>query len=65
MSTTTYSINTIDSDSPAAWMRLPGIKVTQGAQDSGKCRFSVETSDPTALVAALEADGDVVDYHLA
>lgn len=64
MSTTTaYSVNATDSESPAAWMDLPCVtSVIPGNQDSGLCRYRVETTDAAALEAALDADDDVIAY---
>jgi len=58
-----YSVNARDSETPAPWMSAPGVtRVQPGAQDSGRCRFAVWTTDPSALEAALEADDDVLVY---
>lgn len=57
----TYIVNTIDSEIAPEWMNV-ATEVTPGAQDSGRCRFAVETSDPAALEAALDADDEVIEY---
>ena len=60
---TTYTVNMIDSETPAAWMDLPGLKmVSSGPQDSGRCRFTFEVEDVAAFEAALEADDNVLEY---
>jgi hypothetical protein len=60
----TYSVNVTDSETPAAWMRLPIVtSLTLGAQDSGRCAFRVTTTDAEALEAALDADADVLEYE--
>lgn len=60
---TVYTVNTIDSETPAAWMGAPHIvSLTAGAQDSGRCRYTVATSDGAALEVDLDADADVVEY---
>jgi hypothetical protein len=65
MTTTTYTVNTIDTDARQAWMDTPGIvRYAAGAQDSGRCRFDVETTDAAALESALNADADVIDYEV-
>jgi hypothetical protein len=62
-STIAYHVNMIDSDTPATWMGLPCVvRLTPGPQDSGRCGYTVETTDPTALEAALDADDDVIEY---
>lgn len=59
----TYTVNMIDSDKPAAWMGLPStVAVRPGAQDSGRVRYAVDTTDASALEAALDADDDVLEY---
>lgn len=63
MTTTNYSVQMTDSETPAAWMSLPCVvSLTPGAQDSGRCRFAVVTSDAAALEAALESDDSVIEY---
>ena len=65
MTTTTYALNMIDSNEPAAWMGAEHVvSCVPGAQDSGKCVFVVETTDAAALEAALEADDDVIGYKV-
>lgn len=63
----TYSINCTDTDAPTAWHDTPGIvSATSGNQDSGRCRWTVVTTDPAALEASLEADDAVLTYdHLS
>lgn len=59
---TTYSINMMDSETPATWMQLCATAVP-GNQDSGHCRWTVTTTQPYALEAALEADSSVLAYE--
>jgi hypothetical protein len=59
----TYTINTEDSDEPSRWMSTQGIlSMTPGSQDSGRCRWTVTTTDPSALESALESDESVIEY---
>ena len=62
----TYSINTIDSETAPAWMAITA-KVIPGAQDSGRCRFSVDVTEEKEadLIAALDADDGVIEYSEA
>jgi hypothetical protein len=64
--TRTYTINSLDTDAPAAWMEIART-VTPGAQDSGRCRFraEVEESRRWAFESALEIDMDVIDWSYA
>ena len=62
--TTTYTVNTIDTDARQAWMDSPAVSSYRPvAQDSGRCRFDVETTDPATLESALETDADVLGYE--
>ena len=57
----TYSINLTDSETPPTWLALC-VTATPGAQDSGRVRYTVTTSQPEALEAALDADESVIEY---
>lgn len=61
---TTYWIQTIDSETPSAWMRI-ATRITPGAQDSGRCAWTaeVDSSRREDLDAALEADPYVLWYE--
>lgn len=61
----TYSVNTIDGEKPAAWMRLSCIRrMTAGNQDSGRQRWTVilDADDAEEFEEAMDEDDDVVDY---
>ena len=61
---TKYSVNTIDTEARQAWMDNPAvIDYRPGEQDSGRCRFTVTTDNPTTLTAAFDTDPDVLDYE--
>jgi hypothetical protein len=62
MTTRTYSINTTDSETPAAWMGLC-TTAQAGEQDSGRVRYTATTEQPEALEAALDADDGVLEYE--
>ena len=61
---TTYHVNINDTDATPDWV-TPGRDTITGShgQDSGRCWLVVETTDPAALEAALDADDDVVEYN--
>lgn len=58
----TYSINVIDSDTPPAWLDLC-TSATPGAQDGGRCRWTVTTERARELEAALGSDESVIRFH--
>ncbi len=60
----TYSVQMTDSETPASWMSLPGVVAKPANQGGGKVRMTVTTQDPDALVAALDADDDVLSYDV-
>jgi hypothetical protein len=58
-----YTVNMNDSEEPYFWMGLSCVVSFQvGAQDSGRCRFTVETKDAAALELALDDDDDCIEY---
>ena len=64
--TTTYSINTTDTETAQRWQDAPGIvKMVPGPQDGGRCRWTVQTTDAPALESALDADDAVIEYSAA
>lgn len=64
MTTATYHLLCHDTDEPTPWMDTPGIfKLTPGAQDSGRVRYVVVTTDPAALESALDSDRSVISYE--
>ena len=60
----TYTVQMTDSETPASWMSLPGLKMGAPHQAGGKVRMTVTTLDPAALTAALDADDDVLGYDV-
>lgn len=59
---TTYNINLIDSDSLPTWSVLC-CSMRDPRQEGEQCRWTVTTSSPVEIEAALEADEDVIWYE--
>ncbi len=59
-----YTINSRDTDTPAAWMDIAST-ITPGARDSGRCRFRAEVSaeHADAFETELDEDADVLDWQ--
>jgi len=61
---TEYSVQMTDSETPSAWMGAAHVtEARPGAQDGGRVRFTVRTTDPAELEEALEADPMVIEYE--
>lgn len=45
------------------WMRLASTTTVEAKAVGAICTYAAQTTDPTALEAALEADSDVIEYR--